>query len=56
MLCLDIGNIAIITVKSFNYLCIIHEIGKSEANNLLKHSALDDHGYILKDSPTFQST
>ena len=46
MFCLNISNIVIITVKSVNYCCIIHDANKSEAINLLKHSVLADHGYI----------
>ena len=36
MLCADISNITIITVKNVGYRCIIHNIIKSEAINLLK--------------------
>ena len=40
-------DIAIITVKNVDYRCIIHNISKSEAINLLnKTSILEDHGYI----------
>ena len=39
-LCLNISNIAIITVKNIDYHCIIHKISKSEAINLLKNSCL----------------
>ena len=38
------SNIAIITVKSVDYCCIIHNISKSEAINSLKNSALENHG------------
>ena len=41
-----ISNIAIITVKNVDYRCIIHNISKSEAINLLKNSVLEDCGYI----------
>lgn len=34
-LCHNIGNIAIIAVKSFDYCCIIHKITKSKAIHLL---------------------
>ena len=40
------SNIAINTIKGVDYRCIIHEIRKSEAVNLLKHLVLDDRGYI----------
>ena len=46
MLCLNIGDITIITVKNVYYPCIIHNISKSEAINLLKNSVLKDRGYI----------
>ena len=36
MLCLNISDIAIITVKGVDYCCIIHDISRSEANNSLK--------------------
>ena len=39
-------DIAIITVKNVNYCCIIYNISKSEAINLLKISVLEDRGYI----------
>ena len=32
MLCLNISDIAIITIKNVDYLCIIHNISKSEEN------------------------
>ena len=46
ILSVNISNIAIITVKKFNYHCIIRNISKSEAINLLINSVLEDHGYI----------
>ena len=46
MLNVNISNIAIITIKNVDYCCIIHNISKSEAINLLKNSVLDDRGYI----------
>ena len=46
MLSVNISDIAIITVKSVDYRCIIHNTSKSEAINLLKDSVLDDSGYI----------
>ena len=42
MLCLNISNIAIITVKNVDYFCIMYNISKSEAINLLKRSVLED--------------
>ena len=46
MLCLNISNITIITVKNVDYRCIINNISKSEAILLLKSSVLEDRGYI----------
>ena len=48
ILCLNINNIAIITVKNVYYRCIIHNISKSDAITLLKNSVREDRGYILK--------
>ena len=45
-LCLNINDIAIITVKNVDYHCIIHDINKSEAINSLENSVLEDCGYI----------
>ena len=36
MLCLNISNINIITVKNFDYHCIIYNISKSEAIKFIK--------------------
>ena len=46
MLCLNISDIAIITVKNVDYCCIMYSISKSEAINLLENSVLEDRGYI----------
>ena len=43
MLSVNISNIAIITVESFGYRCIFHNVSKSEAINLLKKSALEEN-------------
>ena len=40
MLNVNISNIAIITIKNVDYCCIIHNISKSEAINILKNSVL----------------
>ena len=45
MLCLNLSDVAIITVKSVDYRCIIHGISKSGAINLLEN-LLDDRRYI----------
>ena len=46
MLSVNISDIAIITVKNVDYCCIINNIRKSEAINLLKNSVLENRGYI----------
>ena len=46
MLCLNINNITIVTVKNVAYCCVIHTISKSEAINLLKSAVLEKRGYI----------
>ena len=51
MLCIDISDIALMTVKNVDYRCIIHSISKSEAINLLENSVLEDRGYIEKILP-----
>ena len=45
MFCLNISDIAIITVKNVDYHCIIHKISKSEGIRLLENSVLKDRGY-----------
>ena len=47
-LIVNISDIAIITVKNEDYHCIIHNISKSDAINLLKSSVLENCGYIYK--------
>ena len=42
----NISDIAIITVKNIDYRCIIHNISKSEAIDLLESSVLKDREYI----------
>ena len=39
-------DIAIITVKDADYHCIIHNVNKSEASNLLEKFVLEDRGYM----------
>ena len=46
ILCLNISNVAIVTVKNVDYRCIIHNISKSEAINSLQNSVLGNWGYI----------
>ena len=46
MLSVNISDIAIITIKNVDYRCIIQNISKSEAIDLLKNSVLEDRGYI----------
>ena len=45
-LIVDISDIAITTIKNDDYCCIIHNISKSEAINLLGNSVLKNGGYI----------
>ena len=42
----NISDIAIIAVKNIDYHCIIHNISKSEAIDLLESSVLKDREYI----------
>ena len=42
----NISNIANMTLKNVEYCCIINNIRKSEASNLLKNFVLESHGYI----------
>ena len=46
MLSVNISDIVIITIKNVSYRCIIHNISKLEAINLLESSKLEDRGYI----------
>ena len=46
ILCLDISDIAIITVKGVDYHCIIHEINESEAIHFLENYGLKYYIYI----------
>ena len=46
MLTINISNIAIISVKKRYYRCIIRNIRKFEAINLLKNYVFKDRGYI----------
>ena len=46
MLCLNLSDIVIITVKDVDYPCIIHDISKSDAIHLLESYALDDSEFI----------
>ena len=45
MLSVNISDIAIITVKKVDYRCIIHNISKPEAINLLENSVPEDRVY-----------
>ena len=47
MLSVNVSDIAVIIVKNVDYRCIIHNISKFEAINLLKNSVLGDRGYFL---------
>ena len=48
VLCLNISDIGIITVKNADYCCIIHNISKSEAINLLENVELKIVGTYKK--------
>ena len=48
MLSVSISDIAIITNKNVDYRCIIPNISKYEAINLLKISALENRWHIYK--------
>ena len=48
MLSVNTSDIAIITVKNVDFCCIIHNISKPEAINLLKNFLHEDCGYIYK--------
>ena len=57
MLSVNVSDIAITPVKDVDYRCIIQDICKSEAINLLKNSVLERRGYIyIKNCLNFQST
>ena len=59
ILIVNISDIVIIIIKNVHYRCIIHNISKSEAINLLENSVLENCGYIyiyIKYSLKFQST
>ena len=45
ILCLNISDIAIVTVKNFDYRCIIHNVSKSEPISSLKNSFLEDRSF-----------
>ena len=44
MLCLNLSDIAIITVQGVDYCRIIYGISKSDTIHLLENSVLDDSG------------
>lgn len=46
MKCVNISNIAIITVNGADYLCITHSIRKFGEIDLLKSYVIDDRGYV----------
>ena len=46
MLCRNIIDTAIITVKNVDYCCIFYDISKFKAVNLLENSVFDDRGHI----------
>ena len=44
--CINISDVAIITVENFDYCCIMCNINKSEAINLLENFVLEDRWYL----------
>ena len=48
MLSVNISDIAITAAENVDYRCIIHNISKSEAINLLERVVLEKCGYVLK--------
>ena len=46
MSCLNISDIAVITVKTVDYRCIMYNINKSEAIHLIGNSVLEDRGHL----------
>ena len=46
MLNFNLSDVTIITVKNVDYRCIIHNISKSEAINLLESAVLVNHDCI----------
>ena len=42
ILCVNTSDIAIITDKNVDYLCIVHKIRKSKAIHLSENSLLED--------------
>ena len=54
MLSINKRDLAIITIKNVDYCCIIHNISKSEAINLLENFAIENCGYIQKILPQFK--
>ena len=45
MLNVNTGDVAITTIRNVDYRCIIHNISKPEAINLLKNSLHEDRGF-----------
>ena len=46
MLCLNLIDIAVITVESVDYTGLIDDTSKSNAIHLFENFVLDDRGYI----------
>ena len=45
MLCFNISNVAIITIKRVDYRCVIHDINSFDAINLSENSKVNDRKY-----------
>ena len=48
IMCTNISDIALVTVKGVDYHCNIFDIRKSDTINLLENSVLDDIRYLYK--------
>ena len=46
VLCFKLKDIPIISVKNLDYCCVIHDINKSEGNNLKENPVFGNSGYI----------
>ena len=55
MLSVNGGNNTIVIIKNFDYRCIIQNVSKSGANELLKISVLKDSGYLSKKISVYSS-
>ena len=47
MMSIKLNDIAILNIRSVNYCCVINEISKSEAVNLLQNADVSEKGGTL---------